>query len=58
MEPFHDPLRSGVMDNQELSNTYHQIYMARTRIMNSLFNHYVSLYFPESERFFNSTRSE
>lgn len=58
MEPFHDPLRSGVMDIQELSNTYHQISMARTRIMNSLFNHYVSLYFPEIERFFNSTRSE
>ncbi|MBU2872553.1 IS110 family transposase [Marinobacter salexigens] len=58
MEPFHDPLRSGVVDVQELSNTYHQISMARTRIMNSLFNHYVSLYFPDIERFFNSTRSE
>ena len=25
--------------------------------MNSLFNHYVALYFPEIERFFNSTRA-
>ena len=58
MEPFHDPLRSNVMDIQELSNTYHQISLARTRAMNSLFNHYIILYFPEIERFFNSTRSE
>lgn len=58
MEPFHDPLRSGVFDVQEISNTYHQLSMARTRAMNSLFNHYITLYFPEIERFFNSTRSE
>jgi len=58
MEPFHDPLRSGIMNVQEISNTYHQVSLARTRAMNSLFNHYVTLYFPEIERFFNSTRSE
>ncbi len=58
VEPFHDPLRSGIFDIQEISNTYHQISQARTRAMNSLFNHYITLYFPEIERFFNSTRSE
>lgn len=58
MEPFHDPLRSGVMDIQEISNTYYQVSLARTRAMNSLFNHYISLYFPEIERFFNTTRAE
>ena len=58
VEPFHDPLRSGIFDIQEISNTYHQISQARTRAMNSLFNHYITLYFPEMERFFNSTRSE
>lgn len=57
MQPFHDPLISGIFDVQEISNTYHQITLARTRCMNSLFNHYVSLYFPEIERFFNSTRA-
>ncbi len=58
MQPFHDPLHEEIFDIQELSNTYHQISLARTRCMNSLFNHYVTLYFPEIERFFNSTRAE
>ena len=58
MEPFYDPFRAGTFDIQELSNTYHQISMARTRAMHSLMNHYLSLYFPEMERFFCTTRSE
>lgn len=58
MQPFHDPLISGIFDAQELCNTYHQISLARTRCMNSLFNHYVTLYFPEIERFFNSSRAD
>lgn len=58
MQPFHDPLLNGFMDVQELSNTYHQVSLARTRCMNSLFNHYITLYFPEIERFFYSSRSE
>ena len=58
MEPFHAPLRSGIVSVQEISNTYHQVSLARTGAMNSLFYHYVTLYFPEIERFFNSTRSE
>ena len=58
MQPFHDPLQSGTFDIQEIGNTYHQISLVRTRCMNSLFNHYVTLYFPEIERFFNSSRAE
>lgn len=58
MLPFYDPLLADVMDIQEISNTYHQISMARTRCMNSLFNHYITLYFPEMERYFYSSRSE
>lgn len=58
LQPFHDPLLAGVMDIQEISNTYHQISLARTRCMNSLFNHYITLYFPEMEHYFNSSRSE
>jgi len=57
-EPFHDPLVHGVMDIQELSNTYHQLQKARTRLLNSLFNHYVALYFLEMEQYFNSSRAE
>lgn len=58
MVPFHDPLLADVMDVQEISNTYHQVSLARTRCMNSLFNHYITLYFPEMERYFHSSRSE
>lgn len=58
MRPFYDPLIAGTFDIQEIANTCHQISLARTRAMNSLFNHYITLYFPEIERFFNSSRSE
>lgn len=58
MKPFYDPLVAGTFDIQEIANTYHQISLARTRAMNSLFNHYVTLYFPEIGRFFHSSRAE
>ncbi len=58
MKPFYDPLVAGTFDIQEIANNYHQISLARTRAMNSLFNHYVTLYFPEIERFFYSSRAE
>jgi transposase len=58
IQPFYDPLVADTMDIQELSNTYHQISLARTRCHNSLFNHYITLYFPEMERYFHNTRAE
>ncbi len=57
-KPFHDPLLAGYLDVQELSNAYHQISITRTRCQNSLVNHYLTLFFPEMERFLNSTRAE
>lgn len=57
-EPFHEPLRSGYLDLQELSNTYHQIALARSRCLHSLLNHYLVLFFPEMERYLHSSRSE
>jgi len=57
-KPFYDPLVSKTMDIQEISNTYQQITLARTRCLNSLLNHSITLYFPEMERFFYSTRAE
>lgn len=55
---FHDPLLTGYLDLQELSNTYHQIALARTRCYHSLVNHYLQLFFPEMERFLHSSRAE
>ncbi|WP_434983518.1 IS110 family transposase [Vreelandella zhaodongensis] len=57
MQPFYDPLVNEMLDIQELANTYYQISLARSRCQHSLFNHYLTLFFPEMERFFNSTRA-
>ena len=45
--PFYDPLVNEMLDIQELANTYYQISLARTRCKHSLFNHYLTLFFPE-----------
>jgi transposase len=56
--PFHDPLLEGYLDLQELSNTYYQIALARSRCYHSLINHYLQLFFPEMERFLHTSRAE
>lgn len=55
--PFHDPLREGYFDIQEISNTYHQIALARSRCQHSLVNHYLTLYCPEMERYLHTSRA-
>jgi transposase len=57
-EPFHDPLVSGIMDVQEICNTYQQIVLSRSRVVHSLLNHSITLFFPEIERFYHNSRSE
>jgi len=42
-QTWHDPLRNGTNDAQELSKTHHQITLARTRVWHSLRNHYFQL---------------
>lgn len=56
--PFHDPLVSGSFNLQELSNTYRQISLARSRCHHSLVNHALPLFFPEMERYLHTSRSE
>ena len=56
-QPFHDPLRAGYFDIQEISNTDHQMALARSRCQHSLINHYLTLYFPEMERYLHTTRA-
>jgi hypothetical protein len=50
--------RQGTHDLQELSNTYYQVTLARTRLQHSLLTHHLPLYFPEFARYWYSTRSE
>jgi transposase len=58
VQVYYDPLFSGSHDWQELSNTYFQITLARTRLQHSLLSHHLPLYFPEFTRYWLSTRSE
>lgn len=54
---YWDPLVNGNNDLQELANTYQVIVHRRTQTLHSLKNHYLTLYFPEIERYLHSTRS-
>src|SRR5437868_5036476 len=48
---YHDPLRAGINDVQELSKTHEAIAKAKTEIQHRILTHYLPLYFPEIERF-------
>jgi transposase len=47
---YNDPMISGVHDLQELSKTYHQVSLARTKLQHSLINRSLPLFFPEMSR--------
>lgn len=55
---YHDPLAHGINDIQELSMTHDMVSRAKTEVLHRIQTHYLPLYFPEAERFLNSTRSE
>jgi len=55
---YHDPLATGINDVQELSMTHEVVSRAKTEVLHRIQTHYLPLYFPEAERFLNSTRSE
>ena len=57
-KPYHDPLAHGTNDIQELSMTHEAVSRAKTEVLHRILTHYLPLYFPEAERFLNSTRSE
>ena len=54
---YYDPLAHEHHDLQELANTYSVIVFRRAQALQSLKNHYLAVYFPEIERYLNSTRS-
>lgn len=53
-----DPLVTKTHDLQELSKTYLHISRTRTRLQHVLITHYLTLYFPEMERFWTTQRNE
>ncbi|HBK78273.1 MAG TPA: IS110 family transposase [Nitrospinae bacterium] len=55
---YHDPLFRGINDAQELSKTYHQVSLEKTRVQHRLLTHYLPFYFPEAQTYHHSARSE
>jgi transposase len=53
-----DPVVTKTHDLQELSKTYLHISRTRTRLQHVLVTHYLTLYFPEMERFWTTQRNE
>lgn len=57
-QAFHDPLRAGINDVQELSKTHEAVAKAKTEIQHRILTHYLPLYFPEIDRFRGNSRSD
>lgn len=55
---YYDPLEAGTHDLQEISKTYVQVTLARTRLQHSLLTHHLPLYWPEFGRYWDSTRAD
>jgi hypothetical protein len=55
---YYDPVLAGIHDLQELSKTYMQITLARTRLQHSLLTHYLPICWPEFDRYWHSSRAD
>lgn len=53
-----DPVHYQTHDLQELAKTYQHIGLARSRLQHALLNHYLTLYWPELERFWSSQHND
>lgn len=57
-QKYHDPLVHRINDIQELSKTYCQVSLRKTRVQHSIITHYLLLYFPEASKYFHASRAE
>jgi hypothetical protein len=57
-QTYHDPLAHRINDIQELSKTYCQVSLRKTRVQHSIMTHYLPLYFPEAAKYFHTSRAE
>lgn len=58
VQTFYDPLIQQFQDIQEISKTYHQISLRKVQVQHSIVNHYLTLYFPEAEKYLHSSRAQ
>lgn len=57
-QKFVDPLIAGWHDLQEISKTYANVTLTKTRLQHSILNHYLPLYFPEIRSFWHSSAAQ
>jgi len=57
-QTYYDPLVHQTNDIQELSKTYCQVSLRKTRVQHSIMTHYLPLYFPEASKYFHTSRAE
>lgn len=55
---YHDPLIHNYNDLQEIANTYQQVSQRKTRLLHSILNHYLPLYFPEAQHYYHNSRAQ
>ncbi len=55
---YYDPVTEGIHDLQEISKTYAQITLTRTRLQHSILTHHLPLYWPEFSRYWHSSRAD
>ena len=55
---YYDPFINGINDIQELSNTHFQVSKRKTKLQHNILTHYLPLYFPEVDKYFNTSRAE
>jgi hypothetical protein len=55
---YHDPLIHNYNDLQEIANTYQQVSLRKTKLLHSILNHYLPLYFPEAQRYYHNSRAQ
>jgi transposase len=55
---YHDPMLCGTNDLQELSKTHDIVSRSKTELWHRVLTHYLSLYWPEADRFHRSSRSD
>jgi transposase len=55
---YYDPVVEGIHEVQELSKTYVQVTLARTRLQHSILTHFLPLYWPEFGRYWHSSRAD
>jgi len=57
-QTYYDPLIHQFNDIQEISKTHYQVSLRKVRVQHSIMTHFLPLYFPEAQKYFNCSSAE